>query len=67
MYEELGREIATRRRVYPTWIKQGRITWDEATRRVSVLHTLMRIVKRKLDGEDEPPTSQRTLFDEADQ
>lgn len=37
MIAELDREIDTRRRVYPRWISDGRISQEDADRRVAIL------------------------------
>ena len=38
---ELRREIATRRRVYPSWINRGRIDRETADHRVAVLEAIL--------------------------
>lgn len=41
MRDEIKRELATRRRVYPRWIEQGKITKQAADFRVLVLEAIL--------------------------
>jgi len=48
MSKEISRELVTRKRVYPRWIADGKITQQVADYRCLVLETLLRKLCREI-------------------
>lgn len=59
MSKEISRELVTRKRVYPRWINEGKITQQIADFRGLVLEALL----RKLCREMAEANPQKELFD----
>lgn len=45
---EVEREVALRRRVYPRWITEGRLTREAATRQVETMEAVAATLRRLL-------------------
>ena len=52
---ELQREIATRERVYPRWVEQGRMTQRQANERLAAMKAILADYRA-------PPRQQADLF-----
>ena len=44
----LEREIAMRRRVYPSWVRDGRMTQDHADREISTMEAIAQDYREKI-------------------
>ena len=53
MVAEIDREVALRRRVYPGWIKGGKITQETADRRIAVLEATSAYLRLSVDTLDQ--------------
>lgn len=58
MSKEISRELVTRKRVYPRWIQDGKISRQTADFRCLVLEALL----RKLCAEQKATAPQQELF-----
>lgn len=54
--KEIQREVNMRKRVFPTWVLQGRIQQDVADRRIKIMEIVLEEYKTKLASEDKQGT-----------
>lgn len=59
--EEAKREYQMRREVYPKLVHNGRLTWDEAERRIASMKAIWKYLERLCELEG---TGQTSLFEE---
>lgn len=52
MLDEARREKATRERVYPKWIREGKIKEDEAHKRIDLMDDISQHLQRAIDFEE---------------
>lgn len=50
--KEIQRELNMRKRVFPTWVLQGRIKQDVADKRIKIMERILEDYKQKLISED---------------
>ena len=50
--KELKRELETRKRVFPTWVLQGRISQNIADKRIKILEEILREYQERFVDED---------------
>lgn len=50
--KEIQREINMRKRVFPTWVLQGRITQQVADKRIKIMEDVFEDYKTKKEQED---------------
>ena len=56
---ELQRELAVRKRVYPRWQEDGKLTAEQAAHRIDVIETILRVYERMHEAHEQ---SQTDLF-----
>lgn len=59
--EEAKREYQMRREVYPKLVRNGRLTWDEAERRIASMKAIWKYLERQCELE---AAGQASLFEE---
>lgn len=59
--KEIKRELETRKRLFPTWVLQGRISQNIANKRILILEEILQEYEQRLAEEDK----QGRLFEEA--
>ena len=50
--KEIQRELNIRKKVFPTWVLQGRIKQDVADKRIKIMERILEDYKQKLISED---------------
>lgn len=50
--KEVQREINMRKRVFPTWVLQGRITQQQSDKRIGIFEQILEDYKQKLEDEN---------------
>lgn len=50
--KEVQREINMRKRVFPTWVLQGRITQQQSDKRIGIFEKILEDYKQKLETEN---------------
>lgn len=50
--KEIQRELNMRKKVFPTWVLQGRIKQDVADKRIKIMERILEDYKQKLISED---------------
>ena len=51
--KEIQRELNMRKKVFPTWVLQGRIKQDVADKRIKIMETVLEDYKQKLISENQ--------------
>jgi len=46
MHREIARELETRRRIYPQWVRTGKLTQDVADHRIRILERVITLLQR---------------------
>ena len=54
--KEIQREINMRKRVFPTWVLQGRIKQEVADKRIRIMEMVLEDYQNKLASEDKQAT-----------
>jgi hypothetical protein len=57
-WSELERELQVRHRIFDKWVSDGKLAWADARDRYARLQRACTIVKRVLDLNDTPPSTQ---------
>jgi hypothetical protein len=58
---EISREIAVRKRVYPTWVKDGRLTQERADRQIALLEAVVISLSEPKTREEDTPSGPRNM------